>query len=472
MSLMPSFPVLSAADRWNRYSSRPRRVLILGAGMSGLTAGLELRNLGHDVVILEGRMRAGGRVRTLRTDLAHGLYADLGAARIPENHDWTMKYIHRYQLPLVSFSPTLDDDLHIYQGQRLRVPAGGSVPVSAYRAPITAQENAMSWSELVSHSLGKLQANLGDPTSLDWPPPAIAAYDRLSLKEYIRDVGASPAIADLLMLGWETKQGLDGSVIELIRELALSFGAPRNKIAGGNDLLPARMAEELDGQIRYGVKVLDVRQDDRGVTVITDRQGHRQEWTGEYAICTFPLTVLRNADWIRDWSPGLRQAIREMTYWNLSRSVLQVRERYWKRDGFNGYVKSDQPVEIWDPSYESTATRGMIAAYLKDGDSRALAGATDADKLAFSAALVDNAFPGLHEHLEGGYTQSWGEDPWSLGAHAMGSRGQMTGLLPHLNKPEGRICIAGEHASAYHGWIQGAMESGNRAAMHIHTATD
>jgi monoamine oxidase len=73
------------------------------------------------------------------------------------------------------------------------------------------------------------------------------------------------------------------------------------------------------------------------------------------------------------------------------------------------------------------------------------------------------------DHFEGGHTKCWKEDPWALGAHSIGSRNQMTDLLPHLIKPEGRIHFAGEHASAYHGWIQGAIESGNRTAKEINS---
>src|SRR5882762_5895967 len=71
----------------------PKKVLILGAGMSGLVAGYELSQLGHDVTILEARSRPGGRVHTLREPFSDGLYAEEGAARIPDNHELTLKYV-------------------------------------------------------------------------------------------------------------------------------------------------------------------------------------------------------------------------------------------------------------------------------------------------------------------------------------------------------------------------------------------
>jgi monoamine oxidase len=86
-------------------SGSPKRVLILGAGLAGMVAGYELSQLGHNVTILEARMRPGGRVHTLREPFSDGLYAEAGAARIPDDHDLTLKYIKLFDLPLEPMYP-------------------------------------------------------------------------------------------------------------------------------------------------------------------------------------------------------------------------------------------------------------------------------------------------------------------------------------------------------------------------------
>lgn len=83
-----------------------KKVLILGAGLAGLVAAYELSQAGHDVTILEARMRPGGRVRTRREGFSDGLYAEEGAARIPSDHDWTLKYIALFNLPLEPMYPS------------------------------------------------------------------------------------------------------------------------------------------------------------------------------------------------------------------------------------------------------------------------------------------------------------------------------------------------------------------------------
>jgi monoamine oxidase len=102
-----------------------RKVLILGAGMAGLVAAYELSKLGHDVTILEARTRPGGRVHTLREPFSDGLYAEAGAARIPDNHDLTLKYVKEFALPLEPFYPARLNAVRFDRGQREEVPIDG-----------------------------------------------------------------------------------------------------------------------------------------------------------------------------------------------------------------------------------------------------------------------------------------------------------------------------------------------------------
>jgi len=103
----------------------PKKVVILGAGMAGLVAGYELSQLGHDVTILEARMRPGGRVHTLHEPFSDGLYAEAGAARIPDNHDLTLKYVKLFEVPLEPMYPTGLSALRFDDGDRREVPIDG-----------------------------------------------------------------------------------------------------------------------------------------------------------------------------------------------------------------------------------------------------------------------------------------------------------------------------------------------------------
>ncbi|HKS09251.1 MAG TPA: FAD-dependent oxidoreductase [Pyrinomonadaceae bacterium] len=102
-----------------------KKVLVLGAGMAGLVAAYELTQLGHDVTVLEARTRPGGRVHTLHEPFSDGLFAETGAARIPENHELTLKYVKQFELPLEPFYPSRLNAVRFDRGSREEVPIDG-----------------------------------------------------------------------------------------------------------------------------------------------------------------------------------------------------------------------------------------------------------------------------------------------------------------------------------------------------------
>src|SRR5439155_1167825 len=102
-----------------------KKILILGAGMAGLVAGYELSQAGHDVTILETRMRPGGRVHTLREPFSDGLYAEAGAARIPDNHDLTLRYVKLFDLPLEPMYPSQLSALRVDGSSKVEIPIDG-----------------------------------------------------------------------------------------------------------------------------------------------------------------------------------------------------------------------------------------------------------------------------------------------------------------------------------------------------------
>src|SRR5256714_14844694 len=106
-------------------SAAPKKIIIIGAGMAGLSAGYELTQLGHDVTILEARARPGGRVHTLREPFSDGLYAEAGAARIPDNHDLTLKYVKLFNLPLEPMYPSQLSALRVDASSQREVPIDG-----------------------------------------------------------------------------------------------------------------------------------------------------------------------------------------------------------------------------------------------------------------------------------------------------------------------------------------------------------
>jgi len=140
---LPSIGLLAAEDDGLKRKGKARRVIVLGAGLAGLSAAYELTQAGHDVTVLEARSRPGGRVYTLRQPFDDGLYAEIGATRIPENHDWTMKYVDLFDLPLHEFRPLHLRDVRYIRGKRFVVEHGQEVD---WPVELTPEEREMGLS--------------------------------------------------------------------------------------------------------------------------------------------------------------------------------------------------------------------------------------------------------------------------------------------------------------------------------------
>jgi monoamine oxidase len=448
---------------------KQQRVLIIGAGMSGLVAAYELRKLGHEVVVLEAQRRPGGRVFTLHEPWSDGLYVEVGAARIPDNHEITLSYVSEFKLPLTPFYPDHGDRMYSFNGERLRADLKGEFPLAKVPLELKPSERKLTYNTLLDKYVTKALEELGDPTRIDYTSKAAQKLDSVTLAEFLRHEGASEAANDLISWPWAKASDDEMSFLWNIREIAYEYGEKtRSKIVGGNDQLPKSFASALKDNIHYGSPVVRLEQSDTKVRAVVARAGGGHEsFEADRMLVTIPFPALRGIEVAPALSVSKRRAINEWRYDTIVRSTLQSRTRYWEKDGFSGFGHSDTPQQIWHFTHDQPGPRGLLVSFLcgKIGED---VGNMDPDaRERFVFDQMERAHPGLKDNYEGMYVKVWHQDPWAKGALSAPGKGQMTSIGIGAEKPEGRIHFAGEHLSTYPGWMQGALQSGLRAVREI-----
>jgi monoamine oxidase len=308
------------------------------------------------------------------------------------------------------------------------------------------------------------------------PRGVLADYDRITFSEFLRRQGASPGAITILKLGFVFGQG-DGadsvSALNVLRE-SIHRGEAKHSytIRGGSDSLPKAFAARLAERIYYGVPVIRIEQDGEGVRVICSQIGSNRTFSGDYLVCAVPFSVLKRIVVSPAFSREKTAAIERLEYTSVTRVYMQTRKRFWYDEGLSGNASTDLPVMgIYERTINQPGTRGILESYMAGSQARRMTAMKDTERI---DAVVDGAkmiYPAISENFEGGASKCWDEDEWSRGAYAWFRPGQMGTLLPHIARSEGRIHFAGEHASASPGWMQGALESGNRAAREINDLT-
>lgn len=459
----PSF--LAADDR----PRGPLRVAVVGAGLAGLACALELTEAGHDVTVFEARARPGGRVRTLRETFADGLTAEAGAMQVLENHELTYAAVQRFELPMVEITPDAPNSLGWMRGRRMVVPRGEEFP---WPVELTARERELGAAGMRREYWGReLEIAAAHADTLDWPPAELRDLDRLTLAGLWRQNGASEgAIAvlrfgptDLLGGGAEVYSALNG-----LREASLRRPGRSFRIAGGNERFPFAYAAKLGERVRYGAELVRIAPGADRVTITVRDGAGRHEVTADRLVCALPFSVLRDVPVDPPFSDGKTRAIRELRYSSVTRVYLQVRRRFWEDEGLPGPAMTDLPIQyIIHPSAGQPGPRGILETYVTGAEARRLAGLTEPDRQAAVLAEVARVYPDLPAHYEGGTSMCWDRDPWARGAYAYFEPGEMTALLPHIARSEGRVHFAGDHTSSRPGWMQGAIASGLRAAAEV-----
>lgn len=454
-----------------RPGASSKDVVVIGGGLAGLVAAFELKRQGHRPIVLEAQNRVGGRIYTLRT-FAPGLYAEAGGMRIPRAHDLTLRYCALFNLPMRPFVMGNPKGLVHIGGVRMSMADAQRDP-SKLPFDLGEHERGRTADALWEDAIADLRAMVANDGLAAWEE-IVRRWDEFSLYEFLREKGWSAGAIEYYSVLNFLEADMHNSVVEMLREDIGGAYVDMQEIVGGMDRLPNAFYAELESEVRLGADVFAMEQDPSGVTVHYKTEANRFSVRGDYAVCTLPFPVLRSVEVTPDFSHAKRRAIRQLNYHASTKVLFQVRERVWEKDDgiFGGATVTDLGVRRLNyPTPDPSTSRGILLASYTWGQDALQWGAMDPEtRLEEALDDVARIHPRIRDAYEVGASHAWNGDRWARGAFAMFAPGQQTELQDAIVAPEGRILFAGEHCSLYHAWIQGALESGIRAARQIHEA--
>jgi monoamine oxidase len=469
-------------------------VLVLGAGLAGMLAAYELRNAGYKVTVLEYQNRPGGRNYSVRggdkivevggasqtVGYAPGNYLNPGPWRIPHHHRTLLHYCKQFGVELEPFIQ-MNHNAFIHRTDTL----GGK--------PQRYKELAVDFKGHVSELLGKA-LNAG---SLD---AKVTAEDKQKLIEALRDWGAldkdlsyGSTLKVSSQRGYDKAPGggVDGAPTpskinrlsdvlssQVWTQMGFYFSTVMQTTMfqpkGGMDMIGKGFARQLGKIIRYNTKVTRLAQSEAGVTASwTDTAtGASGETKADWCVCTIPATILSQID--LQVSDAKKAALKALPYNNSVKIGLEMRSRFWeeKYSIYGGHSFTDQAIGLISyPNYNffKDGPAVLLGAFAGGPGGYQLAGMTPEQRI--ETALVQGSVFHPDEYRReflNGASVSWSRMPWILGCCATWTEESRAQHYQNLVALDGRIVLAGEHASYYGCWMEGALLSSLDAVTRLH----
>ena len=450
---------MPAADRCD--------VIVMGAGLAGLNAALNLQQQGCKVTVLEASDHVGGRVQS--REFA-GYQHELGAGEIGVMYARVLDVVRQLNLELMPVPIGLRGYSYNIGGTMLHA---DDWEASAFNRT-AGDERGILPSSLEGTIVRRL--NPLKETD-DWLQERHQSLD-VPFDAYLRSHGVSDEAIRLIGQAYNGPGMNRTSTLAIFRNATrFDFGmrgfmamkeagievAPLRKIKGGNQRLPEAMAAALDTEVRLKQQVALVNQDASGVEVIC-LDGRR--YRADFLVSAIPLTALKSINFAPALSPEKAAAAAQISYYQTSKFYLRATEPFWEVDGYEPTMWTDSPIERVFAVRDGENVHTLLAWINGQGAQRI-------DRLGESAGkqLVLDTMAKLRPASKGklevvGY-HAWGRTPHIGGCGANYSAGQVRRFAQPLIEAEGRVHFAGEHTRRTEHGMEAAMASGERAAIEI-----
>jgi monoamine oxidase len=261
------------------------------------------------------------------------------------------------------------------------------------------------------------------------------------------------------------------SLLDLARNASMYYLTLRRdtnyRVTGGNDLIPRALAETLS-DVRLNAPVTSIRVLPEEVAVTYQQAGSHITISSALAILAIPLTTARLIEFNPPLPAAHHSMVAELSYGAVTKVLIEYRKRFWEERGWDGRLATDAPIGLtWHATSHVENEHGIITVYTGGTGGTRLAALSDEERMRVAVAEIEKVFPGSAELVQCTETVAWPNEPYTRASYAAFAPGQVTAHWGTLFEPAGRLFFAGEHASAIQGFMEGAVESGQRAAANI-----
>ena len=443
---------------------RDADVVVVGAGLAGLSAARALAGGGRSVVVLEARDRVGGR--TLNMPIGGGQISEVGGQWVGPGQDRVLELVD--ELGLETF-PTYHDGRNLLELAGKRKRYRGTIP---RLSPLVLLDV-----DRARRRLGRLAATV--PPEAPWSAPDAAALDATTVAAWLRRSLSTRRARGLFEIAVGTAFGVGAGQMSLLWMLHLvnscggfdamidvEGGAQQDRIVGGSQELSLRMAAELGDSVVLAAPVQELEQGPDGVRARADGVSV----SARRAVVAMPPALTTR---IR-FSPGLSARRDQLAQWMssgaLTKCTAVYEEPFWREDGWSGAAVSDAgPVETTFDNSPPDGSPGVMLGFIAGPKAAEHARRPESER----RRIVLDCFARMWGERARGPTayfeQAWADEEWSGGGpvcHA--PPGVISAYGEELRRPSGRVHWAGsETATTWCGYMDGAVRSGDRAAGEV-----
>lgn len=440
------------------------RVVIVGAGLAGLTAAVDLAAAGAQVTVLEARDRVGGRMHGI--PVSEGVVADGGAAYLGQRHTELLATLATHKLGLASTAMTGDSTFLLSDR---RTTTAGRVP------PL----DAVALGDLFDRLEGLVEQVRPEAP---WESPGAEHLDRLTVADWVTDAVTHPDARTFFPLFIGEMMAADPATISVlhmafylrsgggIRYLnAFEGGAQQWRIDGGAHLLCQSLADLLGDRVRLRHPVRSIGQDADGAVVhtVSDQDGAQSLFRADQVIVATPPLLAQQIDF---WPPLPAPRATTATGRGCAIKVhMGYQAPIWRESGLSGWsVSADGPLLSTVDDSPPDESAGVLTGFVTGAAASDFSTLPDAEQRDTALAHVRRLFPELPPPTRCTVTD-WLAEKYSRGCYAaLFGPGDWMRLGPTLTEPHGRVHWAGTETSLeFFGLMEGAIRSGRRAAAEL-----